>query len=75
MRLGVPLIARRDLGAIGDPFGRHWLPSVRVCTEQSGAHRTVNNARVENRVIGWFPILGALDYPMLQVIVGPRPTW
>jgi hypothetical protein len=29
MRLGVPFIAPRDLGAVGAPFGRLWLPSVR----------------------------------------------
>jgi hypothetical protein len=52
MHIGVPFIARRDLGAIRAPFGSHWLPSVRGCTEQSGAHRTMKSARVENRVIG-----------------------
>jgi hypothetical protein len=56
--LGVPFIAPRDLGAVGAPFGRLWLPFVRECTTQSGAHRTVNSARAENRVIGWFPVLG-----------------
>jgi hypothetical protein len=28
----VPFIALRDLGAVGGPFGRPWLPSVRECT-------------------------------------------
>jgi hypothetical protein len=37
MRLGVPFIAPRHLGAIGAPFGRHWLPSIRERTGQSGA--------------------------------------
>jgi hypothetical protein len=37
MRLGVPFIAPRDLGAIGAPFGRLWLPSVRGCTGLSCA--------------------------------------
>jgi hypothetical protein len=36
MRLGVPFIAPRQLGAIGDQFGRHFLPSVEWCTGQSG---------------------------------------
>jgi hypothetical protein len=49
-----PFIAPRDLGAVGATFGRLWLPSVRGCT----AHWTVNNARAENHVIGWFPVLG-----------------
>jgi hypothetical protein len=34
------------------------LSSVRRCTGLSGAHRTVNSAPTENRVIGWFPVLG-----------------
>jgi hypothetical protein len=44
MRLGVPFIAPRELGAVGAPFGRLWLPSVRGCTGLSAAHRTVNRA-------------------------------
>jgi hypothetical protein len=37
MRLGVPFIAPRQLGAVGDQFGRQFLPSVEWCTRQSGA--------------------------------------
>jgi hypothetical protein len=37
MRLGVPFIAPRQLGAIGDQQGRPFLPSVGWRTEQSGA--------------------------------------
>jgi hypothetical protein len=37
MRLGVPFIALRQLGAVGDQLGRQFLPSVEWCTEQSGA--------------------------------------
>jgi hypothetical protein len=37
MRLGVPFIAPRQLGAIGEQFGRQFLPSVEWCTGQSGA--------------------------------------
>ena len=37
MRLGVPFIAPRQLGAVGDQLGRQILPSVEWCTEQSGA--------------------------------------
>jgi hypothetical protein len=37
MRLGVPFIAPRQLGAVGDQLGRSILPSVGWCTEQSGA--------------------------------------
>jgi hypothetical protein len=32
MRLGVPFIAPRQLGAVGTPFGRQFLPSVHRCT-------------------------------------------
>jgi hypothetical protein len=37
MRLGVPFIAPRQLGAVGDQLGRPILPSVDWCTGQSGA--------------------------------------
>jgi hypothetical protein len=37
MRLGVPFIAPRQLGAVGGNFGRQLLPSVRWRTGQSGA--------------------------------------
>jgi hypothetical protein len=37
MRLGVPFIAPRQLGAVGGQLGRPILPSVEWCTGQSGA--------------------------------------
>jgi hypothetical protein len=37
MRLGVPFIAPRQLGAVGTQQGRQFLPSVGWCTGQSGA--------------------------------------
>jgi hypothetical protein len=37
MRLGVPFIALRQLGAVGGQLGRPNLPSVEWCTRQSGA--------------------------------------
>jgi hypothetical protein len=37
MRLGVPFIAPRQLGAVGGILGRPKLPSVGWCTRQSGA--------------------------------------
>jgi hypothetical protein len=37
MRLGVPFIAPRQLGAVGDQQGRQFLPSVGWRTRQSGA--------------------------------------
>jgi hypothetical protein len=37
MRLAVPFIAPRQLGAVGHQFGRQFLPSVEWRTEQFGA--------------------------------------
>jgi hypothetical protein len=45
MRLRVPFIAPRQLGAVGSPFGRQFLPSVRWHTGQSGALSDMNNAQ------------------------------
>jgi hypothetical protein len=45
MRLGVPFIAPRQLGAVESKSGRPILPSVVGCTGQSGAHRTLSGAR------------------------------
>ena len=45
MRLGVPFIAPRQLGAIESKSGRLILPSVDWRTGQSGAHRTLSGAR------------------------------
>jgi hypothetical protein len=45
MRLGVPFIAPWQLGVIGSPFGRQFLPSVGWRTRQSGAPPDMNSAR------------------------------
>jgi hypothetical protein len=45
MRLGVPFIAPRQLGAVESNQGRQFLPSVVWRTGQSGAHRTLSGAR------------------------------
>jgi hypothetical protein len=45
MRLGVPFIAPRQLGAVESNPGRLILPSVDWHTGQSGAHRTLSGAR------------------------------
>jgi hypothetical protein len=74
MHQGVPFIAPRDLGAIGAPFGRLWMPSVRGCTELSGAHRTVNSARAQNPLIGCFPVLGASDRPVWGTELSGAPV-
>ena len=44
MRLGVPFIALRQLGAVGGQLGRPNLPSVGWCIGQSGAPPTVTVA-------------------------------
>jgi hypothetical protein len=45
MRLGVPFIALKQLGAVESIPGRQILPSVVWRTGQSGAHHTVSGAR------------------------------
>jgi hypothetical protein len=45
MRLGVPFIAPRQLGAVESKSGRPILPSVIGGTGQSGAHRTLSGDR------------------------------
>jgi hypothetical protein len=45
MRLGVPFITPRQLGAVENKSGRPSLPSVVGRTGQSGAHRTLSGAR------------------------------
>jgi hypothetical protein len=45
MRLGVPFIVPRQLGAVENKSRRPSLPSVVGCTGQSGAHRTLSGAR------------------------------
>jgi hypothetical protein len=72
MCLGVRFIAPRHLGAVGAPFGRPRLPSIRGCTGLSG----VNSATTTESLIGQFLILGhrtvrsvALDRPVRHVTV------
>src|SRR5688572_290743 len=45
MRLGVPFITPRQLGAVESNLERLILPSVDWRTGQSGAHRTLSGAR------------------------------
>jgi hypothetical protein len=44
MHLWVPFIALRQLGVVGDPFGRQFLPLVGWRTEQSGAPPDMNSS-------------------------------
>jgi hypothetical protein len=53
MRLGVPFIAPRQLGAVGDNLGRQFLPSVEWRTGQSDAppdnHSSLSGARFPSK--------------------------
>jgi hypothetical protein len=62
MRLGVLFIAPRQLGAIGDQLGRHFLPSVEWCTGQPGAPPDSHCSA---------PVRDLLPY-LAQPTVGPR---
>jgi hypothetical protein len=65
MCLGVPFIAPRQLGAIGSPFGRQFLPSVGWRTRQSGAPPDMYSARfisISGKADRWaFSPLGTPD--------------
>jgi hypothetical protein len=64
MRLGVPFIALRQLGAVESNLGRQFLPSVDWCTGQSGAdffpilaHPTVDDLEpLAHRTLSGAPI-------------------
>jgi hypothetical protein len=64
--LGGPFL--RDLGLVGAPFVRPWLPSVGGCTRLSCAHQTLHNATIMYLLIGYFLLLGAPDC----LVVGTR---
>jgi hypothetical protein len=65
MRLGVPFIAPRQLGAVGDQIGRKFLPSVGWRTGQSGAPPDMNNSS---------PVPDLLPN-QAQLTVGPLAHW
>jgi hypothetical protein len=71
IRLGVPFIAPRQLGAVGDNLGRQFLPSVEWRTRQSGAppdwpgrHRTATVA---------CPVRDFLPNRAQSIVVAPGP--
>jgi hypothetical protein len=74
MRLGVPFIAPRQLGAIGTPFGRQFLPSVGWRTGLSGAPPDMSSVRFlssSGKADRWtFGPLGTPDSP-----VRPSNRW
>ena len=61
MRLGVPFIAPRQLGAVESKSGRLILPSVDWCTGQSGAHRTLSGAHRTLSGARFLSLNGAAD--------------
>jgi hypothetical protein len=65
MRQGVPFIAPRQLGAVGDQFGRQFLPSVEWCTRQT---RAPPDSHYSSSVFDFLPY-GA------QPTVGPGTVW
>jgi hypothetical protein len=74
MRLGVPFIAPRQLGAVESNPGRQILPSVDWCTEQSGAPLDTVRCRFlscSGAADRWrFGAVGAPDSP-----VPPSDRW
>jgi hypothetical protein len=54
MRLGVPFMAPRGLGAVEVPFGRHWLPFVFGCTGLSSGAPD-NQCATTNELPDWLP--------------------
>jgi hypothetical protein len=78
MRLGVPFIALRQLGAVGNNLGRQSLPSVVWCTRQSAAppdrHCSLSGAdhlpKLAQPTVEDFGAVGAPDSP-----VPPSDRW
>jgi hypothetical protein len=82
----VPFIAPRQLGAIEDHFGRHFLPSVEWCTGQSGAppdnhcscpvrDRLPNQAHPTIAPRGWIGQSGAPSQPLEQATCRTLIAW
>jgi hypothetical protein len=72
MRLGVPFIAPRRLGAVESIPGRQILPSVTWRTGQSGAHRTLSGADFFPSLAK--PIVGAWEPLAYRTLSGAHRT-
>jgi hypothetical protein len=86
MRLGVPFIAPKQLGAVGDQQGRQFLPSVGWRTRQSGAppdsHCSMSGADLLPNLVqsivatlGWLAhrtLSGAPSRPLARATRRPR---
>jgi hypothetical protein len=68
MRLGVPFIARRQLGAVESIPGRQFLPSVAWRTEQSGAPPDTVRC-------GSLSLFGEADRCSLGAVGAPDTVW
>jgi hypothetical protein len=76
MRLGVPFIAPRQLGAVGTQQGKQFLPSVGWRTEQSGAppnsHYSMSGADLLPFLAQ--PIVGSSGWLAHRTVQCPQPT-
>jgi hypothetical protein len=76
MRLGVPFIAPRQLGAVGGILGRQYLPSIGWRTEQSGAppdnHCSMSGADLLPFLAQ--PTVGSLGWLVHRTVRCPQPT-
>jgi hypothetical protein len=75
MRLGVPFIALRQLGAVGDQQGRQFLPSVGWHTGQSGAPPDSHCSMLTVATPGWLAhrtLSGAPFRPLARATRRPR---
>jgi hypothetical protein len=89
MRLGVPFIALRQLGAVGSQQGRQFLPSIGWCIGQSGAppdrHCSMSGADLLPKLAqptvatpGWLThrtLSGAPSRPLARATRRPRIAW
>jgi hypothetical protein len=76
MRLGVPFVAPRQLGAVGSPFGRQFLPSIHWRIGQSGAPMDMNSAwflSFFSEADRW--ALGTLGTPNTGRCTSDSPVW
>ena len=76
MHLGVPFIAPRKLGAVGDQLGRLFLPSVEWCTGQSGAPPDINGSSLVHYLLPYRaqPTVGPRDRLTHQTLSGAHRT-
>jgi hypothetical protein len=76
MRLGVPFIAPKQLGAVGSQQGRQFLPSVGWCTGQSGAppdsHCSMSGANLLPKLAQ--PTVATPGWLVHRIVRCPQPT-